>query len=145
MIHRTHDTQGSNWQATHCSRVRMGNAMQLATEDDWPPFALGNRPAPSAATLGRRMFWGTSAQTMTPSGHAARSSSCSRMLGSPRVVTVSTLKDLMWAVAVMVIGVLGMVLNYGTAMFWYAAILLVAGAAWALTIRIRKATSDPRA
>ncbi|MFD7871354.1 hypothetical protein ACFV3I_12740 [Microbacterium sp. NPDC059771] len=58
---------------------------------------------------------------------------------------MSTLKDLMWAVAVMVIGVLGMVLNYGTAMFWYAAILLVGGAGWALTIRIRKATSDPRA
>lgn len=60
-------------------------------------------------------------------------------------MTVSTLNDLMWAIAVMVIGVLGMVLNFGTAMFWYAAILLVAGAAWALMIRVRNATSDPHA
>lgn len=59
-------------------------------------------------------------------------------------MTVNKLNDLMWAVAVMVIGVLGMVLNFGTAMFWYAAIMFTVGAVWVLLIRIRRATSGTR-
>lgn len=40
----------------------------------------------------------------------------------------------------MMFGVLGMVLNYGDPMFWYAVLVLAGGAIWALLIRVRMAT-----
>ncbi|MGW9268308.1 hypothetical protein [Microbacterium sp. NPDC055599] len=54
------------------------------------------------------------------------------------------LNDLMWAVAVMALGVLGMVLNFGAPMFWYAAIMFTVGAVWVLLIRIRRAKFGTR-
>ncbi len=58
-----------------------------------------------------------------------------------RIILVDKLNDFLWAVGLMLAGVVGMVLNRGDSMFVYGVLVFVAGAIWVLLIRIRSARS----